>query len=247
MSKGKRKPKSAPEPDPNDHELRELVIFVQENVGFRLGVATYDNPRTRGTYLDRLAEAVADAPVHLTRLDLSATPDEKLLLTRLKEHLRDHPALFRLTDRNLLRVARLGREALREAVEHPAALHGVGFAPRLVEEIIEEVEGQPGDLPLLQYTLDALWRKEDISGRLLRLATYRALGGVRGALRDRFESLYASEDDAGKKVFRAVTYALSAAHRSFRRLPATGPQLSTQGFERGLVANHEHRLSRRPQ
>jgi tetratricopeptide (TPR) repeat protein len=93
MSKAKRTPrKPRTKLDENERNLRMLVLFVQEAVGFRLGIVTYDTPRTRDTQLDRLTEFVAPCPVYLTRLDLSKTPDEKLLLTRLQEHLRNNPA-----------------------------------------------------------------------------------------------------------------------------------------------------------
>ena len=71
--------------------LRKLALFLEEAVGFRLGLATYDTPQTRKTQLDRLAEAVASRPVHLTRLDLSRTPNETQLLRRLQEHLQREP------------------------------------------------------------------------------------------------------------------------------------------------------------
>src|SRR5271156_5000528 len=78
--------------DENTLNLLELAVFVEESTGFRLGLATYDVPETRDTYLLRLAEAVADRPVHLTRLDLTRSSGEESLLRRLREHLQTHPA-----------------------------------------------------------------------------------------------------------------------------------------------------------
>ncbi len=79
-------------PDENTLNLRELVVFLEDAPGFRLGLATYDHPETREAILERLAGMVADRPIHLTRLDLTRTPDETALLDRLQQHLRDHPA-----------------------------------------------------------------------------------------------------------------------------------------------------------
>jgi tetratricopeptide (TPR) repeat protein len=92
MSKARKTPRTQVKLDENERTLRELAIFVDEAVGFRLGLATYDTPQTRTTQLDRLAEAVASRPVHLTRLDLSRTPNETQLLRRLEEHLQENPA-----------------------------------------------------------------------------------------------------------------------------------------------------------
>ena len=78
--------------DENRLNLLELAVFVEEGTGFRLGLATYDVPETRDTYLRRLAEAVADRPVHLTQLDLTRSSGEESLLHRLREHLEKQPA-----------------------------------------------------------------------------------------------------------------------------------------------------------
>ena len=66
-------------------------LFLEVAPGFRLGLATYDVPETRETYLRELADAVADRPIHLTRLDLSRSSDEDLLLHRLQDHLLANP------------------------------------------------------------------------------------------------------------------------------------------------------------
>jgi tetratricopeptide (TPR) repeat protein len=78
-----------------------LMLFLSEAPGFRLGLAAYDVPETRERYLRELAEAVGDGPIHMTRLDLSRSSDEDLLLHRLQDHLEadrvpegKHPAVM---------------------------------------------------------------------------------------------------------------------------------------------------------
>src|SRR4051812_34714828 len=94
MPKARRNTKARPdrERDENERTLRELALFLEETSGFRLGLVTVDTPETLRTQLDRLTEAVATRPVHLTRLDLAKTPDETQLLQRLQAHLRENPA-----------------------------------------------------------------------------------------------------------------------------------------------------------
>ena len=48
-------------------------------------------------------------------------------------------------------------EELRQCIEQPAAQHGVVFEDGLAEQILSELKGRPGTLPLLQYALDLLW------------------------------------------------------------------------------------------
>ncbi len=72
--------------------LRKLELFLEEAPGFRLGLAVYDVPETRERFLRDVGDAVADRPVHLTRLDLSRSSQEELLLRRLQAHLQANPA-----------------------------------------------------------------------------------------------------------------------------------------------------------
>jgi hypothetical protein len=81
-------------------------------------------------------------------------------------------------------------DQLRQAIAKPAAKHGVVFESGLVAEIIQDVQGQAGSLPLLQYTLDLLWKDDDLSDRTLNIETYRRLGGVSGALQKHVDGIY---------------------------------------------------------
>src|SRR6185437_12190690 len=81
---------------------------------------------------------------------------------------------------------------LRRAIEVPAALPDVGstFEEDLVGDLLFDLRGQAGALPLLQFTLDQLFVRRD--GRRLTRAAYIALGGVRGALVRHAEATYAA-------------------------------------------------------
>ncbi|HEY9660192.1 MAG TPA: hypothetical protein V6C65_17175, partial [Allocoleopsis sp.] len=91
-------------------------------------------------------------------------------------------------------ITQMQPNELRLAIEQPAAQHGVVFEEGLVKEIIEELQGQAGYLPLLQYTLDLLWETEvqngSIQDRTLNSNSYWQLGGVYGALKQRVEQIY---------------------------------------------------------
>ena len=72
-----------------------------------------------------------------------------------------YPNLGAIANQNNIHlVTDMDPDELRQAIEQPAAKQGVVFEEGLVEQIIEEVEGQKGYLPLLQYTLDLLWQTE---------------------------------------------------------------------------------------
>lgn len=112
-----------------------------------------------------------------------------------------YPTLGGIANQNNIHlVTEMYSDELRQAIEQPAAKQGVVFEPGLVEQIIKEVEGQSGYLPLLQYTLDLLWEKEcttkaddgrfHIEDRTLNKINYAALEGVRGALQKRVDEIY---------------------------------------------------------
>jgi WD40 repeat protein len=55
----------------------------------------------------------------------------------------------------------MGYDELRAAVERPAALVNLHFAPGIVDELVKSVLGQDTALPLLQFALQSLWKQRD--------------------------------------------------------------------------------------
>lgn len=125
------------------------------------------------------------------------------------DKLSPYPQLIKATDKHRPMIAEMQPNELRLAIEQPAAHHGVVFETGLVEEIIKDIQGQAGYLPLLQYTLNLLWETEvktgSINDRTLNISTYRELGGVRGALQQRvnkiYEDLSAQEKISTQRIF----------------------------------------------
>ena len=77
-------------------------------------------------------------------------------------------------------VGAMRRDELRRAVERPAQRAGLRVEPELTDALVADVEHEPGALPMLSTALLELWQRRD--GRRLRLPTYEATGGVRGAV-----------------------------------------------------------------
>ncbi len=92
-------------------------------------------------------------------------------------------------------------DGVREAIEKPlpANFH---FESGLIELILHDLGQEPGALPLLQFTLDALWQRQ----RRYRLshAAYQELGGVRRALASHADGIYAKLSDAEKIALRRL-------------------------------------------
>ncbi|QZZ21918.1 caspase family protein [Leptothermofonsia sichuanensis E412] len=116
-------------------------------------------------------------------------------------------------EQNLVTVTPLTYEQIKASVVKPAQKVGAICDPNLVYNILLDVVGAPGELPLLQYTLLELWRQRqpdpDGGPDRLTLDAYTELGGVRGTLQKRadeiFYSLSLEEQQVAKRIFIALT------------------------------------------
>lgn len=104
-------------------------------------------------------------------------------------------------------VSPLGAEGLRQAIAEPAWRVGLEFEPGLVETVLEDVEGQPGALPLLEHALLELWERR--RGRLLTLEAYRETGGVEGAIAKRADAVFETFDAGRQEIARRVMLRLT--------------------------------------
>lgn len=77
---------------------------------------------------------------------------------------------------------------LRAAMELQAASVGLDFEAGLSADILEDVRGEPGAMPLLQHALLLLW--EHRRGRWLRLQDYQSFGGVANAITHSADDIY---------------------------------------------------------
>ena len=78
---------------------------------------------------------------------------------------------------------------LRRAMEGQAVYAGLRFESDLRQQMLDDVSGEPGAMPLLQHALWTLWMRRH--GRWLRSEEYRAFGGVKQAIASTAEVVYA--------------------------------------------------------
>ena len=110
-------------------------------------------------------------------------------------------------DAHTVFVAQMARADLQASIVEPAGMVGVGLQDGLVQRILDDVEGEPGPLPLVQYTLDLLWHQR--AGGALSMAAYDDLGGdgqsgVRGALQTRADELIDGLDEPQTRQARRL-------------------------------------------
>ena len=113
-----------------------------------------------------------------------------------------YPGLAELLGANQVLVGPMQASELRRVVELPAGRVGLHVEPELVDVLVDDVEGEPGALPLLSTALLELWQKRHDNA--LTLAAYRESGGVHGAVARLAEGTYARIPDGRKPLVRAI-------------------------------------------
>ena len=113
-----------------------------------------------------------------------------------------YPDFARLLAANHVLVGWMSREELARAIVCPAERVGLRVEQELVKHLVDDVEHEPGALPVLSAALLELWQNRD--GRRLRLAAYEHTGGVRGAVARLADEAYGRLDDDQHALARRV-------------------------------------------
>lgn len=108
---------------------------------------------------------------------------------------------------NLVAVLPMERPELKEAIVGPAFSVGLDIEPELVQTLLNDIEQSPGNLPLLQYSLQELWKQREHN--ILQLKTYIQLGGINGTLQQRADEVYqtlsAEQQVTARHIFLSLT------------------------------------------
>lgn len=148
----------------------------------------------RSQFLDNLTDAILDDRCPL-----------RVVVTLRADHL-DHPLQHlkfgELLRERMMTVLPLNDEELTAAITLPAHRVGLTFQQGLVERIAQDVQQQPGQLPLLQFALTALVEASDTHDLTHR--SYEAVGGVVGGLSYQAERMYNALDHTGQDAVRQV-------------------------------------------
>ena len=134
--------------------------------------------------------------------------------------LASYPRLAAMLSASHVLVGPMDRQDLARAIEQPAVRAGLEAERPLVEALVSDVAGEPGGLPLLSTALLQLWRARD--GRVLRYDSYRASGGVRGAVARLAEDAYNQLSEGERRIARGLMLRLASGENGTlarRRVP----------------------------
>lgn len=169
----------------------ELLLVIDQ---FEEVFSLVGNENQRAKFLADIVAAVSD-------------PGSRVrVIVTLRADFYDRPLMYRgfgdLLAGRTYALAPLSIEELERAVSGPAEVVGARIEPALMTEIVAEVAGRPGALPLLQYALTELF--EGRSGTTLTVETYHRVGGASGAVARRADALYGRLDQEGKEATRQL-------------------------------------------
>jgi len=165
-------------------------------------IFTLNPPEVQVRTAELIETLVHDADLHV----VLAIRDDFLY------HCLGFPSLTAVFD-SITSLSMLRHASLRRAIEEPARRLGHEFeSDALVEEIVKEVEGVRGSLPLLAFAVSKLWAKRDRTRKLLTRHAYLEIGGVGGALAGHAEATLARIGTEREPMVREIFRNLITSH-----------------------------------
>ena len=148
---------------------------------------------------------------------------------------RGYSGLGKKIQENMILVSPMEREQLREAIALPAKKVKLEVEEELIGRMLNEIEGSPGSLPLLEYTLTRLW--EERRENQLKLSIYEKLGGIGGTLDSRATEVYKQfsqeEQQIAKLIFLNLTQLGEGTEDTRRRVKKE--ELMTEKYAQAAI------------
>ena len=201
--------------------IEAQVAAMQNDPGHAARLLAAD-PRPAVVVVDQFEEALTlrteqTSPdyiafvANLRGLVEAAAPLHRVVLTMRKDVepqlAREYPELNQRYGAAAFPVYSMESARLRDAIEKPAAQAGLKFQSGVVDELIKSVVGEDASLPLLQFSLMALWERR--KGNLVTHEAYREVGSPRQAMAEAARRLYDTlpreQQLAAQRVFVALS------------------------------------------
>ena len=121
-----------------------------------------------------------------------------------------YPQLNALLNQQFVQIGAMQPEELVSAIAQPALRVGLRIDPDLIAQIINEMKGEPGALPLMQFALKDLFdsQHEKSGVPALILNDYLQRGGIHKALErhadDSFSKLSKNEQELARSIFSGL-------------------------------------------
>jgi WD40 repeat protein len=181
-----------------------LVDQFEELFRFRDGNDPNSVNETLG-FINLLMEAVnyTDAPIYVAITMRSDFIGDCAMFSDLTRKINDSHYL----------IPQMTREQKRRAIEGPVAVGNAKIAPRLTQQLLNDLGDNPDQLPILQHSLMRTWtywhRYKDYEDEPVDLKHYEAIGTMSQALSLHANEAYDELDEPQKRIceviFKAIT------------------------------------------
>ncbi len=175
----------------NSNHLKDKNIFLlidqfEELFRFQIGDNLYEDLNETTAFINMLLEAIKQTalPIYVAftiRSDYSG-------------NFAQYPAFTELINKSHYLIPQMSREQRRQAIEGPIAVGGGKIAQRLVQELLNDVEDDPDQLPIIQHALMRTWGywvdNKNHQDEPIDIKHYEAIGTIREALSQHANEIY---------------------------------------------------------
>lgn len=178
-----------------DGRHRRLVLFIDQ---FEEVFTQVNREEERAAFLDLLTHA---ATVENGRVILLFAMRSDFL-----SNCATYPELNALLNREFVQIGAMGPDELVSAIAQPALRVGLRIDPDLVAQIINDMQGEPGALPLMQFALKDLFDAQQDEGSLIALTreAYIQRGGIHKSLERHADKTFAGFNAGEQELARSI-------------------------------------------
>jgi hypothetical protein len=187
--------------------IRQLIVQRTDAIECLLVVDQFEevftlchDDREREQFIAALLDA-ANAADTRTRIVVGLRSD-------FYTHCARHPRLAEALQDAQVLVGPMSTDELTQAISQPAARAGLMVEKTLVTTVVHDAVERPGALPFVSHALWETWRRRRGNG--LFLDSYRAAGGVKGAIAHTADDLYQNLDELQQGIAREIFLRLIA-------------------------------------
>ena len=135
-----------------------------------------------------------------------------------------YPQLNALLNQQFMQVGAMQPDELVSAIARPALQVGLRIDPDLIAQIVNDMQDEPGALPLMQFALKDLFDAQQAKGGVIALTLndYLARGGLRKALERHADAAFAKLSEDEQQLARTIFSGLIEIGRGTQDTPAHG-------------------------
>ena len=117
-----------------------------------------------------------------------------------------YPQLNDLLNQQFVQIGAMQPDELVSAIAQPALRVGLRIDPDLIAQIINDMEGEPGALPLMQFALKDLFDEEQAKGGMIALTrqAYLQRGGIQKSLERHADASFAKLEKHEQELARSI-------------------------------------------